>query len=147
MSNPETAAALEWTPVTPRQPTEDDRRSIGEELDSIRVALGLSDRALADAVGVDRTTLRKVLNGDPTVMVRKWRMIERQIRQLDDEMSSERQEPAADPSAPSTVELRLPSGDGDVVVRGPIENLEALTAAVVELRRRYLEGQDQFPPD
>ena len=136
------ALDAEWTPVTPRQPSDDDdRRALGEELNEIRVNLGLSNRALAEKIEVDRETLRRVFMGDSTVRDNKVWMIERRVRALDEEMGSER---ASDSQAVEAgfVELRLPNIAGGVVVSGTVDDIAKLTAAVDRLIKDNLDPDD-----
>lgn len=141
MAYPE-ALDAEWTPVTPRQSSDDDdRRALGEELNEIRVNLGLSNRALAEKIEVDRETLRRVFMGDSTVRDNKVRMIERRVRALDEEMGSER---VTDSQAEESgiVELRLPNIAGGVVVSGSVDDIAKLAAAVDRLIKDNLDPDD-----
>jgi transcriptional regulator with XRE-family HTH domain len=119
----QTSHDAELTLVTPSPPADEperDRAEVGAELDGIRNSLGMSVRALAERISVDRETLRKVLDGDPTVTRRKLANIDAQIRALDDEMGSERQEPETEPD--DVVEIRIePTAEtpgATVILRG-----------------------------
>jgi hypothetical protein len=136
----------EWTAVTSSQPGDDERAALGAELDSIRVNLGLSNRALADKIEVDRETLRRVFMGDPTVRANKLRMVERRVRALDDEMSSERATESQG-DEPGIVELRLPNIAGSVVVSGTVGDVAKFAAAVDRLIRGALDDPGDAPSD
>lgn len=124
------------TPVT--ENPEPSRQQTGQELSAITARLGLSMRELADQIGVDRETIKRVFEGDPTVRERKWAEVDAKIRALDEEMGSERhKEPVSLPSPDDIVEIRATGNFGvDIVVRGPVSDLPQLEDAVFRLVKR-----------
>jgi transcriptional regulator with XRE-family HTH domain len=145
---PLTSNDAELTLVTPSPPpdqAEPDRAEVAAELDGIRNSLGMSVRALAERIRVDRETLRRALNADPTVGRRKFDTIAAQIRALDDEMGSERQEPETEPD--DVVEIRIePTADtpgATVILRGSL----ARQADIGDVVARLVRKMGTPPPD
>jgi transcriptional regulator with XRE-family HTH domain len=145
----QTSNDAELTLVTPSPPADEperDRAEVGAELDGIRNSLGMSVRALAERISVDRETLRKVLDGDPTVMKRKLANIDAQIRALDDEMGSERQE-SPEPEPDDVVEIRIePTADtpgATVILRGS----QARRPDIGDVVARLVRKMGTPPPD
>lgn len=134
----QTDRAAEWTPVTPEPREGADREEVGRELDGLRVRLGMSVREMAEKVSVDRTTLKRFLEGDPKMRAAKWRSIEKHIRALDKEMGPD---PETAPAQIATVELR----DGEAVVKGPIANLAELQEALERIVQRRLQRDGVDP--
>lgn len=121
----------------------------GAEIQRRLDRLNLSDRDFERRTGVERKTLRRAIEQGDRTRESTFRNIELALDQLEARL---RGEPTATPAAPEArgpnmVTLRRSEGDIDVVVEGPIENIEALAATVerlvaFEVHKRSQSGND-----
>lgn len=116
-----------------------DRQRTGQELRLIAARLGLDSASkIADAINEDRGMVGRVLRGED-VSARKWDTVEAKIRALDEEMGSERSE--HEQRQDDIVEIRATGNFGvDIVVRGPVSDLEQLEDAVYRLVKKMGGG-------
>lgn len=106
-----------------------DRIDRGAAIAARLNTLGISQRAFAERLEIDRATLAKALDGDPTLRTRKLMEIERALADLDEEMGGERDE-----TTPGLVTFRVSGDFGvDVVVEGPVRNLPELQQSVRDI--------------
>jgi len=97
--------------------------------------LNLSDRDFERRTGVERKTLRRAIDEGDRTRESTWRNIELALDQLEARF---RGEPTPAPAAgtetgPQVVTIRRSQGDVDIVVEGPIGDLDALVATVERL--------------
>jgi transcriptional regulator with XRE-family HTH domain len=112
-----------------------------------RVRLGLSVKELALRAGVDRGTLASLEAGDERVRDRTFGAVERTLDQLETEMGIEAPNNNGSPSA-DVVEFRVSGDFGvDVVVKGPVRDMDALEASVSRLLDRLRRDQDDDTPN
>jgi transcriptional regulator with XRE-family HTH domain len=112
-----------------------------------RVRLGLSVKELALRAGVDRGTLAALEAGDERVRDRTFGAVERTLDQLETEMGIEAPNNNGSPSA-DVVEFRVSGDFGvDVVVKGPVRDMDALEASVSRLLDRLRRDQDDDTPN
>ena len=105
-------------------------------------ALSLSDREFERRTGVERKTLRRAIDGGERTRESTWRSIESALDTLEARF---RGEPTTAPPPvpleqlpgdPHMVTIRgTRGGDIDVVVSGPVEDIETLAATVERLLR------------
>lgn len=102
----------------------------GANIQRRRLAMGLSVSKLAAEAKVDRGRLAALEAGDPKVRPSTIGAVESALERLETEMGMNA------PSALDTdyVEFRIPEL-GDMVVRGPVRDLDALQKAVARLLR------------
>jgi transcriptional regulator with XRE-family HTH domain len=112
-----------------------------------RVRLGLSVKELALRAGVDRGTLASLEAGDERVRDRTFGAVERTLDQLETEMGIEPANNNGSTSA-DVVEFRVSGDFGvDVVVKGPVRDMDALEASVSRLLDRLRRDQDDDTPN
>lgn len=104
----------------------------GERIRARRTALGMTVKALAEKAGVDRGRLAAIEDGagarGSTIGA-----IETALSRLEEEMSG----PYDEPASGGMVTFRMSGNFGvDVVVQGPVENLDELEASVERLIRK-----------
>lgn len=123
---------LEWAPVNDAE--------TGRRIRERRTRLGMTVKALAERAGVDRGRLAKLEAGDLHVRSTTIGAVEGALDRLEHEMGMDI--PSDDSGV---VEFRVSGNFGvDVVVKGPVSNLEALEAAVSRLvSRMQAEQQDE----
>ena len=116
----------------------------GESIRARRVKLGMGVKPLAMRAGVDRGTLAAIEAGDDRARETSIAAVERALDLLEQEMGAE---PAAEVSA-DIVEFRVAGNFGvDVVVKGPIRDMEALEASVARLVERLAVERRQNEAD
>jgi lambda repressor-like predicted transcriptional regulator len=117
--------------------TADDvmERSRGAVIQARLDALGVSVRKGSEASGLHRKTLARAIADDPAVLPRTYAAIERWLDMREAELARAARQ-AQDPD-PHVVTFELSRSDEggtqmplQVVVSGPVENIDALTAAV-----------------
>ena len=100
-------------------------------------ALGISDRDFEARSGINRQTLRRAVENDPRVKAATYLAIE---AWLDRREESHR----GVPEDPHVVTFHLSGNFGvDVVISGPVENLQQLEESVQRLIRGMGQGQGQ----
>lgn len=132
-----TLEAARFTPV--------DDVSRGAQIRERRERLGIGIKPFAERVGVDRGWLARVEKGEAeNVRESSYAQVERALSDLEQEMGV-----VAEPSAPEPgtqmVTFRLSGNFGvDVVVRGPVSDVDALEASVARLLRemRNVDRED-----
>jgi len=119
----------------------------GAEIQRRLDRLNLSDRDFERRTGVERKTLRRAIDMGDRTRESTWRNIETALDQLEARF---RGEPTTTPAAdvepgPRMVTLRRSQGDVDIVVEGPIDDLDALVATVERLLafERSKKNQDK----
>lgn len=117
----------------------------GESIRARRVKLGIGVKPLAMRAGIDRGTLAAIEAGDDRARETSIVAVERALDRLEQEMGAE----AGPEKSADIVEFRVAGNFGvDVVVKGPIRDMEALEASVARLverlavERRRAEGAD-----
>lgn len=114
---------LEWALVTEKE--------VGHRIRDRRLALGLSVKALAERARVDRGRLAKLEAGDLSIRAATIGAVQSALDRLEREMGMD-VTPVDDGGG--EVEFRVSGNFGvDVVVKGPVENLDALEASVNRL--------------
>lgn len=107
-----------------------------------REALGMSKSRLADEARVDRGRLAALEDGDPSVTPRTIGAIEAALSRLETELGMDLPSQVGE----GMVEFRVSGNFGvDVVVRGPVRDLDLLEKQVVNLIREMKSGP--FLPD
>lgn len=113
----------------------DERRtSRGQDIAERITKLGMSQRAFADKTKIDRTTVGRAIDGDPSVRGRTLDRIEAAIRELEVEMGFGA--PDAD-GAGDRLEYSI-AADAiglNITVRGPISDREELEQSVLRIVR------------
>lgn len=110
----------------------DDQR--GAEIQSRFKNLGISDRDWYRRTGIDRKTLNRAMEGLASVRPNTYRQIEDWLTKLETEKSGFAGTPHEDESR--VVTFRLSGNFGiDVVVSGPVENIDELRQSVEQLIR------------
>lgn len=112
-------------------PVGDEQRR-GQAIQQRLDRLGISDREFHEQSGIDRKTLRRAVAGEERVRASTYSAIEAALDRLEKRV---RPDVAVPEAGLVTFEL---SGDFgvEVVVKGPVENLDELEASVERLLRR-----------
>lgn len=113
---------------------------VGENIRRRRTSLGVTVRALAERAGVDRGRLSAIEDG-ASARASTVGAIERALSDLEEEMGGPYD--TAESTSEGLVKYRLKGNFGvDVVVEGPVANIDELEAAVERLIKRM-----QTPPE
>jgi transcriptional regulator with XRE-family HTH domain len=113
----------------------------GKEIKRRRVALGMNVKALAERAGIDRGRLSKLEAGDPSVRETTIGAVEAALTRLEVEMGYDT--PAAVSVTDDLIEFRVSGNFGvDVVVKGPVRDMDALERSVERLIRRMEQKGD-----
>lgn len=103
---------------------------VGERIRQRRTRMGISVRDLAERAGVDRGQLGKLEKGEAQSRATTVALIETALDQLEQELGMD----APDVRPDDVVEFRVAGNFGvDVVVRGPVRDMEALEDSVARL--------------
>lgn len=103
---------------------------LGQNIEERRIKLGMSRKGLAEAAGVDRGRLAAAEAGNPAVRPTTLRAITSTLDRLEQEMGMD--DPEDD-----LVEFRVSGNFGvDVVVKGPVRDMQALEESVARIVRR-----------
>lgn len=104
---------------------------VGQGIKKRRTRLGMSVKALAEAARIDRGRLAAIERGDNNVRPTTLGAVESALDRLEREMGMDDGEGVEGDDA---VEFRVAGNFGvDVVVKGPVRDLEALEASVARL--------------
>jgi hypothetical protein len=118
-------------------PTVDDdeqRQRRAQEIQRRLEALGIGDREFHRATGIDRKTLNRAVQANPSTRPSTYAAIEAGLTKLEEHMTPPMPPPTE--GGPGTVTFKLTGNFGvDVVVQGPVENLDELEASVEKLLR------------
>lgn len=127
-----------------RLPSVDDE-DIGRRLRDRRIRMGISVRQLAEEAGVDRGRLAKLEAGEANVRDTTVGKVSATIARLEQEMGMN----DLDADEGGMVEFRVSGSFGvDIVVKGPVQNLDALEGSVARLLARMrAESGDSSPSD
>lgn len=107
---------------------------VGEQVKARRTALGMTVKGLAERAGIDRGRLAALEAGDPTIRQTTVGAVERALSLLEHELGIDH--PTGDEIA-DVVEFRVAGNFGvDVVVKGPVRDLQALEDSVARLVER-----------
>ena len=118
----------------------------GAEIQRRLDRLNLSDRDFERRTGVERKTLRRAIDEGDRTRESTWRNIETALAQLEARFRGEptTSAPAPDQEAgPRMVTLRRTEGDVNIVVEGPIDDLDALVETVKRLLAFERDQRDQ----
>lgn len=108
----------------------------GEQIRARRVKMGMSVKELAMRAGIDRGRLAALEAGEPRVRDTTYGAVERALDLLEQEMGIDAPAATSEPSTDDYVEFRLSGNFGvDVVVRGPVGDMDALEQQVERLLR------------
>lgn len=114
----------------------------GDSVRGRRERLGLDKRALADAAGVHRNTLSAIENGD-SFNRSTLTKVERALESFEEEAGIGAPPlPAVETPQQHHVIVRVKNDLGEVVVEGPVEDLEALQLNAVRALRALTENPD-----
>lgn len=103
--------------------------------------MGLSVRQLAKEADVDRNRLAALESGDPHVRETTVSKVDAALTRLEQEMGMD------DAPRDGVVEFRVSGSFGvDIVVRGPVRDLDALEASVNRILSRMQSEGQQNPP-
>jgi transcriptional regulator with XRE-family HTH domain len=117
-----------------------------ESIRARRVSLGISAKELALRAGVDRGTLAALEAGDERVRDSTFGAVERALDVLEQEIGVEAF--ANSGNSNDTVEFRVSGDFGvDVVVKGPVRDMDALEASVSRLLDRLRAERNDKPND
>ena len=114
-------------------------RRAGEDIKRRRAALGMSVSKLAEAAKIDRGRLSALEAGDSSVRASTIGAVESALDRLEAEIGMDQPSAVRDPG--DYVEFRLSGNFGvDVVVRGPVRDMDALEQQVERLLREMRSG-------
>jgi transcriptional regulator with XRE-family HTH domain len=117
-----------------------------ESIRARRVSLGISAKELALRAGVDRGTLAALEAGEERVRDSTFGAVERALETLEQEIGVEAF--ANSGNSNDTVEFRVSGDFGvDVVVKGPVRDMDALEASVSRLLDRLRAERNDKPND
>lgn len=115
---------------------------IGQRLRDRRLRMGISVRHLAEEAEVDRGRLAKLEAGSPTVRDTTIGKVEAALTRLEHEMGMDPEAGNGD----AMVEFRVSGNLGvDVVVKGPVKDLQALEASVARIVAQMQGGTEESP--
>lgn len=98
--------------------------------------LGISDREFHERTGIDRKTLRRAVSGAANVRSSTYAAIESELDKIERRVSPPKLSREGGETEPGLVTFKLSGNFGvDVVVQGPVENLNELEASVERLLR------------
>jgi transcriptional regulator with XRE-family HTH domain len=118
-----------------------------ESIRARRVSLGISAKELALRAGVDRGTLAALEAGEERVRDSTFGAVERALDALEQEMGVEHPRKQNGTNGGDVVEFRVSGDFGvDVVVKGPVRDMDALEASVSRLLDRLRANQDDDTP-
>lgn len=124
--------------TTIERPNRVEGVTTGDEIKQRRAALGVTVKGLAAKAGVDRGRLAAIEDG-ASARASTIGAIEKALADLEEEMSGPYDETRG------LVTFRMSGNFGvDVVVQGPVENLDELEQSVERLIQR-MRSQDQPP--
>lgn len=118
----------------------------GAEIQRRLDRLNLSDRDFERRTGVERKTLRRAIEQGDRTRESTWRSIEAALDQLEARFRGEPTPagPKNEGAGPHMVTIRgTRAGDVDVVVEGPIEDIDKLAATVERLLLATERKKDQ----
>jgi DNA-binding XRE family transcriptional regulator len=121
-----------------------DNAEAGRRIRERRTRLRMTVKDLASRAGVDRGRLAKLEVGDPAVRATTIGAVEAALDEVE-QLTSDLPAPLAPQDDSGMVEFRVSGNFGvDVVVKGPVQNLDALEASVSRLvARMQREAEDR----
>lgn len=107
-------------------------------------ALGISEREFAAESHIDRKTLRRAMESDPTVRPSTFGAIESALGRLEDHARARvSSRPIGDPSE-DMIELEFEESPGRrVVIKGPAGNLDQMEASLARLIAAMRDDSDK----
>lgn len=130
--------------LTPLELGTVDNKEVGRRIRERRTRLHMTVKELATRAGVDRGRLAKLEAGDPSVRATTIGAVESTLDEVE-QLTSDL--PSQAPEDNGMVEFKVTGNFGvDVVVKGPVENLDALEASVSRLVARMQRETEGSPP-
>jgi hypothetical protein len=123
---------------------DDDRAERGRAIQARLDALGIKDREFHRRTGIDRKTLNRAIDALPTVRPSTYDAIESALDRIESDMKPRLRAAEDERTAEAgLVTFKLSGNFGvDVVVQGPVDNLDELEESVERLIRRMRDKGD-----